>query len=83
MVGDGSQQYRFNCYLSYFKSNVNSFSTSLSKYLDDPYQFVKELARASNGSVVDGSCASSSESNRKRSFCKLMYNVVLHLYIEV
>ena len=65
MAANGSKQYKLNCSLSYFESDADSFSTSLSKYLDYPYKFEEELAKLTKGSVVNESHSIANKSRKR------------------
>ena len=62
---DGSQQYKLHCCLTSFQSGANQFCSTLSSVLGDPYQFVKELAKASE--VVDESSGISTHRGKRAS----------------
>ena len=51
----GSQQYKFHCCLSTFVKYANSFTSTLSQYVNEPYRFADELSKKTNGFITNES----------------------------
>jgi len=51
----GSQQYKFHCCLSAFVKDANSFTSTLSQYVNEPHRFADELSKKTNGFITNES----------------------------